>query len=151
MIKIGEAAGMAAVVSEIPGRDERKTGDAGRGEFKVKLNQAEGDCRKERVKNLAEAIFKQGEKLGRKTDIRELKLYKQLISEFMQEAVSSSLEFSKENFLDRRGRYKVQAVVKKVSEELDNLTKDVLSSQKDNLRILQRLLDIRGMIVDLLL
>jgi uncharacterized protein YaaR (DUF327 family) len=53
--------------------------------------------------------------------------------------------------LDRRGRHRVYALVVKIDEELDNLTEEILSSEKDNLAILQKLDDIRGMLLDLTL
>jgi len=57
----------------------------------------------------------------------------------------------KQNVLDRRGRYRVYSTIKKINDELDNLVADVLRNQKDNLKILQRLDDIRGLILDLLM
>jgi len=59
--------------------------------------------------------------------------------------------FSKDSHLDRRGRYKVYATVKKINEELDELTKRFLMPRKDNIRILQRIEDIRGLVLDLML
>ena len=39
-------------------------------------------------------------------DIRDMKKYRGLIREFMNEVVFRSHKFSRENFLDRRGRHK---------------------------------------------
>ena len=105
----------------------------------------------ERLKAMAEAISAQGEKLADKVDIRELRLYKKLISDFMDEAVGNSRKFSKQSFLDRRGRHKVYAVIKKVNEELDELTREVLQGEKDRLKILKKLDDIKGLILDMML
>ena len=81
----------------------------------------------------------------------KLKVYKKLISEFFDETVNNSHKFTKQNFLDRRGRHRVYAVVKTVNKELDELTNDVLNSEKDNIKILKRLDDIRGMILDIIM
>lgn len=96
-------------------------------------------------------ITQQGEKLSKKVDIRELKIYKELISEFLEEAVNGSRKFSKRSMLDRRGRHKVYAIIKQVNQELEDLTKDVLSAEKDHISVLKRLDDIRGLIMDLFL
>jgi uncharacterized protein YaaR (DUF327 family) len=53
--------------------------------------------------------------------------------------------------LDRRGRHKVFAVIKKVNEELDDLTREVLTDEKDRIKILKKLDDIKGLILDLFL
>jgi len=105
----------------------------------------------ERLREKANEIAEQGEKLADRVDIRELRIYKKLISDFMDEAVGNSRKFSKQSFLDRRGRHKVYAVIKKVNEELDELTLEVLRDEKDRLTILKKLDDIKGLILDILM
>jgi hypothetical protein len=103
------------------------------------------------IEELARQIAEQGKKLGDKVDIRELRTYKKLISEFLDEAVGSSMKFSKQSLLDRRGRHKVYALIKKINTELDLLTQDVIKDEKDNIGILRRIDDIRGLILDMIL
>ena len=105
----------------------------------------------ERLRLKAGEIAAQGEKLADKVDIKELRAYKKLIADFMDEAVGNSRKFSKQSFLDRRGRHKVYAVIKKVNDELDELTREVLSEEKDRLKILKRLDDIKGLILDIVM
>jgi len=71
--------------------------------------------------------------------------------EFLDEAVRGSSRFSKESFLDRRGRHRVFATIKIVNEKLEELTREVLSSERDHLAILGKIEDIRGLILDLVL
>lgn len=136
-------------ITGVSGKEERKVSDKSSISFQNQLNYVEDCNSEERIKEIAGKIFEQGEKLSKKVDIREFKIYKKLISEFLDEVVGNSHKFSKQNFLDRRGRYKAYAVIKKINEELDNLAKDVLSGETDNLKILQRLDDIRGLILDI--
>jgi uncharacterized protein YaaR (DUF327 family) len=105
----------------------------------------------ERLRSMAADISAQGEKLADKVDIRELRAYKKMIADFMDEAVGNSRKFSKQSFLDRRGRHKVYAVIKKVNGELDELTKEVLAGEKDRIKILKKLDEIRGLILDILM
>jgi len=133
----------------VSGKEERKVSNTGSISFRNQLNHAEDRNSEERIKEIVNRIFQQGEKLSEKVDIREFKIYKKLISEFLDEVVGNSRKFSKQNYLDRRGRYKAYAVIKKINEELDNLAKDVLNGETDNLKILQRLDDIRGLILDI--
>ena len=90
-------------------------------------------------------------RLSQHIDISELKVYKRLIMEFLDAAISGSERFTKESFLDRRGRHRVFVSVKTINEELEELTKQVLSSEHDNLAILGRIEDIRGLVLDLIL
>ena len=54
-----------------------------------------------RLGTLMEEITMQGDKLAKKRDIKDMKRYRGLIKEFMNEIVSRSHSFSRENFLDR--------------------------------------------------
>lgn len=119
--------------------------------FSSQLRRLETNNYEEKIKVLADKITDQGKKLSKKADIRDLKIYKQLISEFLDEAVAHSHNFTKKSFLDRRGRHRVYAIIRKINEELIELTNAVLKSEQDNISILKKLDDIRGLILDLLL
>ena len=67
----------------------------------------------------------------------------------MNEIVSRSHEFSRENFLDRRGRHRVYGIIRQVDKNLDELAEELLKEEKDNLAILNKIDDIRGMLIDI--
>ncbi len=142
---LNNPSGMLGVV----GKDERKVSDSRETSFQNQLKRVEAQNFEQRINEMIGKIMEQGEKLSKKADIRELKIYKKLISEFIEEAVSNSHKFSKKSSLDRRGRHKIYALIRKVNEELDSLTNEILSNERDNIRILQKLDDIRGLILDL--
>lgn len=148
-MKVSENLGKSPGIAGTLGKEEKKVSGSRESAFQSQIKRIEGQDHQERVRQLAERIAEQGDKLGKKVDIRELKVYKKLISEFLDEAVNNSHKFSKESFLDKRGRFKVYATVKKVNSELEALTEEVLKEEKDNIRILQRVDDIRGLIMDL--
>ena len=150
-MKVREALNNPTNVTGMAGREDRKVSESRESSFQSELRRVEGRTAEERIRELVQKINEQGQKLSGKVDIRELKIYKKLVSDFLDEAVGNSHEFFKRNMLDRRGRHKVYAIVKKVNEELEGLTQDVLSAEKDNIRILQRLDDIRGMILDIVM
>ena len=150
-MKVGETLGSPSNLTGTSGREDKKVTDSKETTFQGQLRLVETRSSEERLKALAEKIEEQGRKLSSRTDIRELKKYKNLISDFMEEAVGNSHKFSKQSFLDKRGRHRMYAVVKKVDEQLELLTHDVLSHEKDNIKILQRLDDIRGLILDIIL
>lgn len=150
-MKVSEAHGGNPGVVGTAGREEKRIAQGEESGFQASIRKIQAENCDERLRDIAAQIVKQGEKLGKKVDIRELRIYKKLISEFLDEAVNNSHKFSKEGFLDRRGRYKVYAVIKKVNSELDSLTQEVLRDEKDNLSVLQRIDDIRGLILDIIL
>jgi uncharacterized protein YaaR (DUF327 family) len=150
-IKIQDSSNNRSNIAALSGRDERTVRNERDATFSYQLRKLDTQNYEQRVRVLADKIQSQGKKLEKKADIRELKVYKQLISEFLDEAVSHSHSFMKKNFLDRRGRHRVYAIIKKINEELIELTNEVLKSEQDNISILKKLDDIRGLILDLFL
>ncbi|HBR02252.1 MAG TPA: DUF327 domain-containing protein [Ruminiclostridium sp.] len=120
-------------------------------QFSTQLDRHFSENQEEELKKMAQEIETAGKRLSEHIDISDLKAYKRLISEFLDNAIRSSSSFSKDSFLDRRGRHRVFATVKTINEKLEELTKQVLSAERDNLVILGRIEDIRGLILDLIL
>lgn len=103
-----------------------------------------------RLSTLMEAITMQGDKLSKKRDIRDMKKYRGLIKEFMNEIVSHSHSFSRENFLDRKGRHRVYGIIRLVDENLDELAQELMKDEQDHLAILSKIGEIRGLLLDIL-
>ena len=121
------------------------------GSFKFTLiSNIEEQGLQERLSLMMEEITMQGKKLGKHMDVRDMKRYRALIKEFMNEIVSRSHEFSRENFLDRRGRHRVYGMVRLVDSKLDELARELIKDEKDHLLILSRIDEIRGMLLDII-
>ncbi len=102
-----------------------------------------------RLNALMEEITMQGDKLIKRMDIKDMKKYRALVKEFMNEIVTRSHMFSRENFLDRRGRHRVYGIIRLVDETLDELAKELVKDEKDKLAILGKIGEIRGLILDI--
>ena len=118
--------------------------------FKQKLNEVEQEHIRDQLKVLYNKIETQSGKLQDKLFIEDLVQYKELVKEFLDVTVNNSHVFHKENSLDRRGRHRVYSLVKKVDNELDELTKDFLNIENNRIKILNRLDDIKGLLLDIL-
>ena len=103
----------------------------------------------EKLGNMMQEITEQGEKIARHMDIKDMKKYRELVKGFLNEVVNRSHKFSRENFLDRRGRPRVYGIVKMVDENLDNLAKELVKDEKDHLAIVGTIDDIRGLLLDI--
>lgn len=103
----------------------------------------------ERLNSLMTRITEQGEKITKHMDISDMRRYRELVKEFMNEVVNRSHEFSRENFLDRRGRHRVYGIVKLVDKNLDDLAAELIKDEKDNLTILSKVGEIRGLLIDI--
>lgn len=102
-----------------------------------------------RLSLLMEDIGAQGKKISKKMDIRDMKRYRTLVKDFLNEVVTRSHKFSRENFLDRRGRHRVYGIIRKVDETLDALAQELVKEEKDHLAILGMIGEIKGLLLDI--
>ncbi|MBE5907991.1 MAG: YaaR family protein [Lachnospiraceae bacterium] len=127
-------------------QEVKKTGE----EFKFTLASAIQDEElQEKLTNLMSQIDEQGKKISEHMDIRDMKKYRSLVKEFVNEVVNRSHKFSRENFLDRRGRHRVYGMVKLVDKNLNDLAEELVKDEKDHLSILGRVDEIRGLLLDI--
>ncbi|OOO00475.1 MAG: hypothetical protein ATN35_07130 [Epulopiscium sp. Nele67-Bin004] len=103
----------------------------------------------EKLTNMIEKITEQGNKISEHMDIRDVKIYRQMISEFMNEITTGSHKFSRENILDKKGRHRVYGIVRSVNEKLDELAQELMRSEKNQIEILDRVGEIQGLLLDL--
>lgn len=144
-IKVSEL--ISTRLNELTGKVNRQE-DAN---FDYTLKKVSKEGLSERLNVLIEDITKQGEIITKHTDVRDMKKYRKLIGEFMNEIVNNSHEFSRENFLDRRGRHRVYGIVKNVDKNLDELAKELMEKEKDNLKILEKVGEINGLLLDVMI
>lgn len=149
-MKISDIKSLPSSISGAVAREDRKTDMASdRSNFGDTLKKTEEQDLTTRLNKLMSDIERRGENLAKTMDIKELKDYKKLISEFMNEVVNNSLKFSKQSHFDRRGRHKVYALVKKVNAKIEELSREFLKEEKDNIKILESIGSIKGMLFDM--
>ena len=127
-----------------------KSVDSGDDSFKFTLirNIEEKDLQ-EKLNSMMEEITVQGDKISKHMDNKDMKKYRELVKGFLNEVVSRSHEFSRENFLDRRGRHRVYGIVRLVDKNLDDLAGELVKDEKDHLAIISKIDDIRGLLLDI--
>ena len=103
----------------------------------------------EKLGNMMQEITEQGEKIAKHMDIKDMRKYREIVKGFLNEVVNRSHKFSRENFLDRRGRHRVYGIVKLVDKNLDELAGELVKEEKNHLEIVGRIDDIRGLLLDI--
>lgn len=136
-----------AMTQQVETKQSEKTGDDS---FKFTLisNIEEKDLQ-ERLKTMMQDITEQGDRISKHMDIKDMKRYRELVKGFMNEITSRSHHFSRENFLDRRGRHRVYGIIKLVDKNLDDLAAELMKEEKDHLAIVGKIDDIRGLLLDI--
>lgn len=103
----------------------------------------------DRLNLMMEEIVMQGDKIIKRMDVKDMRKYRSLIKEFMNEIVNRSHKFSRENFLDRRGRHRVYGIIRLVDEKLDELAQELVKEERDTISILAKVGEIRGLLLDI--
>lgn len=135
-------------ISQVPKAAEAKEAD---GSFKFTLASAIADADLQaKVDAMLKDITFQGNRIAEHMDIRDMKRYRGLIKDFLNEVVYRSHKFSRENFLDRRGRHRVYGIIRLIDSNLDELAEELVADEKDHLSILARIGEIKGLLLDIL-
>ena len=98
---------------------------------------------------LMEQIYAEGKKLAKRRDVKDMRHYRSLVKDFLNEVVTHSHSFTRENFLDRKGRHRVYGIIRLVDDNLDQLAQELMRDEKDNLEILNKIGEIRGLLLDI--
>ncbi len=144
-IKINQTTPAAAPAEQT--QQTQKTDDAFRFTLMSHIEEA---GLQERLTLLFEDITMQGKKISKHMDVKDMKRYRSLVKDFLNEIVNRSHRFSRENFLDRRGRHRVYGIIRLIDENLDELAAELMKDEKDNLSILSKIGEIRGLLLDIL-
>ena len=120
------------------------------GDFKFVLtSKLEDTDLAERLNLMMQDIIQQGERISKKNDIKDMQRYRILIKDFMNEVVTRSHAFSRENFLDRKGRHRVYGIIRQVDKELDELAQELVKDETDHIGILAKIGQIQGLLLDI--
>ena len=143
-MKISEI--LTARFNEANSVKERSFGE----DFRFTLERLSDEGLADRLQTLITNIALQGKRVAEHINFNELRAYREMITSFINEIVTHSHEFSRENFLDRRGRHHVYGIVRLVNKELDELAREILKSEKNHLAILDKIDEINGLLLDLI-
>ena len=137
-----------AQVTQVPDTETTVEGD---GSFKFTLASAISDADlQQKIDVLLNDITAQGNRLAQHMDVRDMKHYRELIRNFLNEVVYRSHKFSRENFLDRKGRHRVYGLIRLLDSNLDELAQELVKDEQDHIAILSKIGEIQGLLLDIL-
>lgn len=146
-MKIGE--GLRPKVDMVKTTDSRRNPQAEKLSFGTLIQGEDERMSQERLTQLLNNIDKQGQVLARSRSIRDFYLYKNLVKQFMEEAVKFGIALDDRRGMNRRGRSRLYKIVTEVDAELLKLTDELLSDQAPMIDLLARIGEIRGMLINL--
>ena len=129
----------------------RKINKFGNNNFSDTFGGFERENEKQQLEQQLNKINEKGKFIKERMEMRDLVEYKQMIKEFLEYTVKYSHKYSKETKFGRDGSYKVMGIVEKVNDELEQLTQELMNSEKDKINIVQKISGIQGLLVDMLM
>lgn len=134
-------------INQIPEATKTVQGD---GTFKFTLASAITDAELQaKVDAMLQDITLQGKRIAEHMDIRDMKTYRTLVKDLLNEVVYRSHKFSRENFLDKKGRHRVYGIIRLIDENLDELASELIKDEMDHLAILSKIGEIEGLLLDI--
>lgn len=104
---------------------------------------------RERLDGELAAIHEQGRRMARNMSLSDLKKYRDMVAGFLKLCIAGGLSCKEEKFSSRYGRTKVLTIIKTVNQKLLAMAEALLSDNKDSLKVLALVDEIRGLLLDL--
>lgn len=135
--------------TELPVRSPAAGGSVRGPAFSEALKDSDSQRRREICNNLLQQIDEQSAELKKGPTPSGVKRYRKLVQSFMKETLDQSYTLNQQTHWDRSGNRKVYITVKKLNESLEALTDEILNKEKDQIDLVAKLDEIRGLLVDL--
>lgn len=103
----------------------------------------------EQLTRLMGDITAAGDRVARSRNLRELTRFKMLIKRFLQEAVEYGLDMKQSHTWNRFGEGRRLKIVETIDERLIELAQDILSEEKSSIDLLDKIGEIKGLLVNL--
>lgn len=128
--------------------DTNFTSEKNKAEFSNILSQTNKMNSRE-LEDFLSKLDMQGKKLSESLSVNDLHEFKNMVKKFLQSTFGQSRNMQEESYWDFRGQPKVMARVTKINKALEELGQQILTNHAEPLKILDKIGEIRGLIVDL--
>jgi uncharacterized protein YaaR (DUF327 family) len=130
-------------------REEKQAGELNRPAFQDILALSKDRLQKNELDKLLRSVDQLGNQLVKQCTWRTLMNYKERIRKFLEEIVKGGYGLKERQGFDRRGRMKLYKIISEVDDLMSQLAEEVLKEEKNELEILRKIGDIRGLLVNL--
>lgn len=113
------------------------------------MNSHSREITQDHFQSMLKDIDKQGLQLSENPNFHELRKYKTLVKRFMEEVTKKGVGLYQTESWDRYGGNKTLKTVQVLDQKLVELTNNVLHNQNEGLSILERIGEIKGLLINL--
>lgn len=90
-----------------------------------------------------------GDRLARSRNLRDMAKFKMLIKKFLEEAVDFGMGLKQSHTWNRFGEGRKLKIVETIDEKLVELAEEILSQEKSSIELLDKIGEIKGLLVNL--
>ncbi|MBS7345287.1 MAG: YaaR family protein [Caryophanon sp.] len=108
-----------------------------------------GKMQSEQLTRLLGDISAAGDRVARSRNLRELTRFKMLVKRFLQEAVDYGFDLKQSQTWNRFGEGRRLKVVETVDKKLVELAEDLLNDEKETIDLLDKIGEIKGLLINL--
>lgn len=130
-------------------RDDKPTGDVKSPAFQDLFQQANQRLTKGELDNLMRQIDDMGKLLSKQMTWKALQDYKERVRRFLEQIVKYGFSSKEKQGFDKRGRMRLYKIISQIDDLMAELAEKVVADEKDNLEILDKIGDIRGLLINL--
>lgn len=116
--------------------------------FESIMQKSQSKLQLDALNQLIGRIDIQGSRLVKERSLENLREYKMLVKQFVQESINFGLQLSEKHSFDSHGGMKTNQLIEVVDEKLLELTDQVLSSESDGLETLRIVGEIKGLLIN---
>ncbi|MGM0817644.1 MAG: YaaR family protein [Bacillota bacterium] len=117
--------------------------------FKASMETQSGKMRLEQLTVMLSDIEVFGKKLTKSRNLKDLAKFKGLVKRFVKETVDNGLNIETSRSFDLYGNTRTLALVKALDEKLIELTEDMMDQEKPSIDLLERIGEIKGLLINL--
>jgi hypothetical protein len=103
---------------------------------------------KDHLRQMLAKIQEQGERLARSMTVRELRAYKQMVKQFLEDTLKRGVGLKETRGWDRRGRAKRYKLLEEVDRLLVEMGEELLQNEQGRLELLEKVGEIRGLLLN---
>ncbi|MBQ4843551.1 YaaR family protein [Bacillus safensis] len=117
--------------------------------FKASMETQSGKLRLEQLTVMLSDIEVFGKKLAKSRNLKDLARFKGLVKRFVKETVDNGLNIETSRSFDIYGNTRTLALVKALDEKLIELTEEMMDQEKPSIDLLERIGEIKGLLINL--
>ena len=103
----------------------------------------------EQLTRLLGDISSAGDRVARSRNLRELARFKMLVRRFLQETIDHGMELKQSHTWNRFGEGRRLKIIETIDERLVELAQDILSEEKEAIDLLDKIGEIKGLLINL--